>query len=87
MQEPYGLGIDGTNLFVCDGIAGLKIYNASDPENLVKIAWFPDVNAFDVIPFNGLLMMIGKDGLYQYSYNGISEITMLSHISIESNNQ
>lgn len=87
MQEPYGLGIDGQTLFVCDGEAGLKVYNATDPENLVKIAWFEDVNAFDVIPFNGILIMIGAGGLYQYDYSGPSNISLLSHISITPHNK
>jgi len=84
MQEPYGLGIDAKTLFVCDGPAGLKVYNADDPQNLVKTAWFPDVNAFDVIPYKGVLMMIGSGGLYQYNYEGPEEITLLSHIPINS---
>jgi hypothetical protein len=49
--------------------------------NLEKIAWFPEVSAFDVIPFNGILMMIGWDGLYQYDYSG-EQISLLSHIEI-----
>jgi hypothetical protein len=82
MQEPYGLGIDKQTLFVCDGVAGLKVYNAEDPENLVKIAWFEDVNAFDVIPFNDILIMIGTGGLYQYDYSGPANMSLLSHIAI-----
>ncbi len=84
MQEPYGLGVDGNTLFICDGPAGLKVYNAEDPHNLVKIAWFADVNAFDVIPYDGILMMIGSGGLYQYNYSGPDEITLLSQIPINS---
>jgi len=84
MQEPYGLGIDGKTLFVCDGTAGLKVYDADDPKNLVKIAWFSDVNAFDVIPYQGVLMMIGTDGLYQYDYTGPANMNLLSQIPITS---
>jgi hypothetical protein len=83
MQEPYGLGIDNTTLFVCDGSAGLKVYNAENPKNLVKIAWFSEVNALDVIPYNGNLMMIGEGGLYQYNYAGPDTITLLSYIPIQ----
>jgi hypothetical protein len=84
MQEPYGLGIDNQTLFVCDGPAGLKVYNAEDPGNLVKTAWFSDVQAFDVIPYNGILMMIGEGGLYQYNYYGSDSISLLSQIPITS---
>lgn len=82
LEEPYGLGIDEGTLFVCDGIAGLKVFDANDPNNIVKTAWFADVNAFDVIPYNGILMMIGAEGLYQYEYNGPGEIELLSHLSL-----
>lgn len=84
MEEPYGLGIDNKTLFVCDGSAGLKVFDAENPKNLLKIAWFKEVNAFDVIPFNGLLMMIGSDGLYQYDYTGTDNISQLSYIPIHS---
>lgn len=86
MQEPYGLGIDNKTLFICDGEAGLKVYDATQPKNLVKIAGFPDVNAYDVIPFNGVLMMIGKDGLYQYDYSGPASMNLLSYIPIQKKN-
>ncbi len=87
MQEPYGLGIDDSILFVCDGDAGLKIYNAFDPlaidSNQIKV--YPDVQAFDVIPLGNVLLMIGVDGLYQYDYSNLADIKQLSHIPIYDN--
>lgn len=87
MVEPYGLGIDDSILFVCDGNAGLKIYNASDPlkisDNLLKA--YQDINAFDVIPLGNILLMIGVDGLYQYSYSDPNNITEISYIPIYNN--
>jgi hypothetical protein len=84
MVEPYGLGIDDSVLFVCDGSAGLKIYNANDPyaidENM--IIQYPDINAFDVIPLGDILLMIGSDGLFQYDYSDLENITQLSFIPI-----
>jgi len=84
MAGPYGLGIDDNILFVCDGDAGLKIYNASDPltidENM--LAHFPDIQAYDVIPINGILILIGEDGIYQYDYQDIENIQLLSIIDI-----
>jgi hypothetical protein len=87
MVEPYGLGIDDSILFVCDGNAGLKIYNASDPlkisDNMLKA--YQDINAFDVIPLGNVLLMIGVDGLYLYSYSDPNNITELSFIPIYGN--
>jgi len=85
LVNPYGLGIDGNVLFVCDGTAGLKVYDATDPlhidENLIK--QFSDLHAFDVIPFNKVLMLIGNTGLYQYDYSDINNLVLLSVIPIE----
>ncbi len=33
LTNPHGLGKDGDLLFICDGTAGLKIFDASDPRN------------------------------------------------------
>lgn len=84
MTEPYGLGIDNSTLFICDGSAGLKIYDASDVLQIDNniIATFPDIETYDVIPVNGILMLIGDDGLYQYDYSNLSEIKLLSSIAI-----
>jgi hypothetical protein len=82
--NPHGLGIDDTTLFICDGDAGLKIFDASDVNAIDKqmLAHYKDINATDVIPFENVLMMIGTDGIYQYDYSNASKITLLSHIEI-----
>lgn len=84
MNEPYGLGIDGNTLFVCDGSAGLKIYDVTDPLKIDthKLASFPDIVAIDVIPFNGLLFLIAEDGFYQYNYDNLNAIQLVSKIDI-----
>jgi len=84
LTNPYGLGKDGDILFVCDGSAGLKIFNASDPRtitgNLIKT--YSGINAYDVIPVNGILILIGADGLYQYDYSDLQNIELLSSIVV-----
>lgn len=84
MEEPYGLGIDSTTLFVCDGNAGLKIYNATDPYAISQnlLVAYPNINAFDVIPLGDVLLMIGSDGLYQYNYSSLENIKQISYIPI-----
>ena len=86
MNEPYGLGIDGNTLFVCDGSAGLIIYDVTDPLKIDthKLASFPDIVAIDVIPFNGLLFLIAEDGFYQYNYDNLNAIQLVSKIDVVS---
>jgi hypothetical protein len=85
MEEPYGLGIDEGILFICDGDAGLKVYDASDPMAIDqnKIKQYRDINAWDVIPLGNVLIMIGTDGLYQYDYTDPENIRELSVIPIQ----
>ena len=84
MHNPHGLGIDQGILFICDGDAGLKVYDASDPLNLNanQLAHFTEINTFDVIPIETHLIMIGEDGLYQYDYSDVKDINLLSMIQI-----
>ena len=82
MAEPYGLGIDQKTLFVCDGPAGLKIYDATNPaaidDHLVKI--YSGIQARDVIPLNGILIMITTAGIVQYDYSDLNNIVEISRI-------
>lgn len=84
MFNPYGLGIDNGTLFICDGDAGLKVYNASDPLNLLanQIAHFKVFKTYDVIPLGGILLLISGDGLYQYDYSDLNSLKLLSHIPV-----
>jgi hypothetical protein len=83
MANPHGLGIDQNTLFVCDGDAGLKVFDAKDVMDIDKnkLAEYKGINAYDVIPFNNILIMIGQDGLYQYDYTNPKDIKVLSHIA------
>lgn len=84
MQNPHGLGIDQSLLFLCEGAYGLKVFDIKDPlklnDHLVK--HFKDQDAFDVIPLGYTLLMVGKDGLYQYDYRNPAQITLLSKIPV-----
>ncbi|TFH39252.1 MAG: hypothetical protein E4G95_01605 [Bacteroidia bacterium] len=85
MFNPHGLGKDGDLLFICDGSQGLKIYDASDPLSITDNLLFSydDIMAYDVIPLGSILVMIGDEGLVQYDYSDISNISILSIISAE----
>ncbi len=85
LQEPYGLGVDGDYLFVCDGAAGLKVYeNARDPKNLDLIMQLDEVKARDIIPFNDIAIVIAENGFFQYDYSNLAqgEMTLLSSILV-----
>jgi hypothetical protein len=68
MTGPNGLGIKDNLLFVCDGSDGLKVFDKSESPNLVQINHFKDIAAYDVIPLENSLLMIGEGTLRQYEY-------------------
>ncbi|MDH6304952.1 hypothetical protein M2459_001689 [Parabacteroides sp. PF5-5] len=87
MTNPHGLGIDKNILFICDGDAGLKVYDAQDLDKIAdnQLAHFPDIQTYDVIPVNGYLFMIGKGGFYLYDYSDIKNIKQIGHIPVVTN--
>ncbi|MFM7853104.1 MAG: hypothetical protein ACKO96_14590, partial [Flammeovirgaceae bacterium] len=69
-------------LFICDGDDGLKIYDATDhlaiSEN--QLAHYKEINTYDVIPYNQIAIMTGKDGIYQFDYSNLKSIKQLSRL-------
>ncbi|CAN5118455.1 hypothetical protein BH23BAC3_BH23BAC3_35160 [soil metagenome] len=82
MINPHGLGIDNGNLFISEGDHGLKIMDASDPHNIKLLRHITDIKTYDVIPFNGVLMVTGRDGIVQYDYSDINNLKHLSTIPV-----
>ena len=68
LENPYGLGIKDNMLYVCDGTAGLKLFERETPEDLKLVNSVKDIQAKDVIPLENTLIMIGGNTLYQYEY-------------------
>lgn len=81
LENPYGLGIKGNALFVCDGTSGLKLFNKENPLDIKLIKKFENIQSKDVIPLEDKLIMIGDNMLYQYNYVGNS-VTLLSMYSL-----
>jgi len=63
----------------------LKIYDKSNPQAIItnQVAHYPDFDTYDVIPMNGILMLVGEDGIYQYDYSDPENIVQISHITIK----
>lgn len=89
MANPHGVGVDGDRLFLCDGYAGLKVYRLGTDQSLILTERVDGLETYDVIPDAGasrakarkLLVLIAKEGLYQYDY-GQSPMKQLSRIEI-----
>jgi len=86
LRGPTGLGVDGSKLFVCD--KGLKVFDISDPLNIRQIDDLVDIDevdireTYDVIPVDGLLLLVAKEGLFQFDYTG-AVLKFVSKIEIK----
>ncbi|HMH33774.1 MAG TPA: hypothetical protein VK543_12130 [Puia sp.] len=77
LNHPKGLAKDGNILFICDESEGLKIYDASDVNNLHLLKHFKDASTIDLVVNNGLAVVLTKNGLYEYDYSDINNIHLL----------
>jgi hypothetical protein len=80
LTHPVGLSKDGNSLFICDGKDGLKIYNASDVNNLQLIKEFRDATDYDVVAENGIAIVVAANGLYEYDYSELGNIHLISKL-------
>lgn len=85
MDNPHGLGVDGNTLFICEGEFGLKIFDIADVNDIDKhqLQHIQGIHAFDVIPYQNNLIMIGEAGLYQYDYTDPENLELTSIIQVE----
>jgi hypothetical protein len=81
LTRPIGMGLYQNYLFVCDD--EVKIFDITNPENMVLVHAI-EKNAFDVIIYDNLMVLIGENGLYQYSLDesNIQNTVELSSIDI-----
>lgn len=82
LENPYGLGVRGNMLFICDGTAGLKLFDKEDPLNIEMIKSYKNIKTTDVIPLENSLILIGGKTLHQYEYVNNDEIKLLSALSL-----
>ncbi|MGB0839294.1 MAG: LVIVD repeat-containing protein [Chitinophagales bacterium] len=85
MTNPRGLSIDNGTLYLCDGDAGLKIFDVQNAPNLNQVSAVSDGITYDVIASqtDDLLMVIGEDGLYQYDKSNPNELRLLSKMTVK----
>ena len=85
LTNPHGLSKDGQWLFICDGKAGLKCFDAASATAITAKSTIALPDTYDVICLNGLAIVSAADGLYQYDYSDINNIKFLSKIGLSSN--
>jgi hypothetical protein len=82
LTGPYGLGIDGNNLFVTDNDSTVLVFDVTSKTSPAQISSIPISGARDVIPLSGLLMVMSGKKLSQYNYSDINNIQLISKIDL-----
>ncbi|MDH5367995.1 MAG: hypothetical protein OEW67_13505 [Cyclobacteriaceae bacterium] len=80
LDSPYGLGISGNTLFICEGNNGLKVLDVTDPYNIKLITQLSGIHAYDVIPTQQILIVTGTDGIRQYDFSDPQNLILLSKL-------
>lgn len=79
---PYGLGIKGDVLYLCQGEFGLHMINVANPAAPFSISTMENINSFDVIVENNRLILTGADGIFQYDISDPGNLVLLSKIEL-----
>lgn len=82
MNNPKGLAVDNNLLFICIDNTGVDVYDISQPTQPVLVANIPGFTANDVIARNNHLLVVCPDGLRQFDYTDVNNITNLSYFAI-----
>jgi hypothetical protein len=87
MFNPHGLSIKSNKLYLCDGTEGLKVFDATDDFDLPnrKLSQDNSITTYDAIasPYRDVLLVIGKDGLFQYDISNSNSLVRLSALPVQ----
>jgi hypothetical protein len=83
LTNPHGLAKDNNLLFICDGKDGIKMYDATDPMHIVLKKTVTGIETYDAIAWNNNLLVVAKDGLYQYDYSVPGNLTQKSKLTVK----
>lgn len=82
MIEPKGLGLDGQYLFVAEANNGVVVYDVSNPASPSVVSTLDGFRAYDLIPNDGILLVVGPSKITQFDYTDIENIRELSSINL-----
>ena len=82
MFDPKGIALDEDLLFVCEKFNGLSVFELSNPILPELIFKSPPFEAYDLIPANDLLMVVGGDTLHQFNYTDRENIFKIGEFAL-----
>ncbi|MBS1772618.1 MAG: hypothetical protein JST82_07150 [Bacteroidetes bacterium] len=81
MESPWGLGIKGNRLYVCNGYTGLNVYDITDPINPKLIKQLAGNTFYDVIMLDDLMVAMIEGGTALFELKPNDEISMTAKIT------
>jgi hypothetical protein len=78
MKNPAGLAVEDSTVFICEGEFGLAVIDIKDPLNPTEIGRTSDVYPEDVLADQGILTLIGPDGIWRMDYQDRLNLKELS---------
>jgi hypothetical protein len=80
LTNPHGLTKRGNILYICDGNAGIKVYDAANVSGLQLLQHIPGLETYDAIALQNILLVVCKNGLNQYSYDAGGKLQLVSKL-------
>jgi len=77
LQNPYGLGLKDSTLYVCDAAYGLKVFRISEAYYPLLVSTVTGETFYDCIPYGNLLICMIEGGMALY------DISDPAHIKLE----
>lgn len=82
LSEPGDMMIDEALLFVADGPQGIKVYDRTDPRNLILIADIREQIVVSLKATDGVLTVLGREDVRTYDYSDPSDISLINILPI-----
>ncbi len=84
MHRPHGLSVVDQTVYLCDDDQGLKVFDASDWNDLRTLSHLSYFTTYDVIalPDVNRAIVVGRDGLYQFDIANPAKLQELSFIPV-----
>ena len=84
MFDPKSIALDRNLLFACDGTAGLKLFDISNPQLMVKESFSDEIECSDLIAqkidnTTGRLTAVTKTHIIQYQYDLTTNVVIKSN--------
>lgn len=80
MRSPYGLGIKGQALYICEGSKGMVVFDLQDPYAPAWKKEFAMESFFDVIPYGDVLIAYIASGVCFFDITNPLEPVLLSKV-------